>query len=76
MDIEEAKARYCEQGYFIVVDAVQSDMLDQLDAAAHRVWDKVRSGAVDVGGNGPNTNGTAFLASLPPNSASRCLPNT
>ncbi len=57
MDIEEAKARYCEQGYFIVDDAVQSDMLDQLDAAAHRVWDKVRSGAVDVGGNGPNTNG-------------------
>lgn len=53
MDIEELKQQYFENGYFVVVDAVDPAMIDPLEAAAVRVVDKVRSGRVDLSGLGP-----------------------
>ena len=46
MDGQELAEQYRNQGYFIVVDAVEPDLLDLLETAAWRVVDKVRSGAV------------------------------
>lgn len=43
MDMQEARGRYFEQGYFIVDDAVAPDRIDQLEAAGRQVVDKVRS---------------------------------
>ena len=46
MDGKEFVEQYRDQGYFIVDDAVEPDLLDLLEAAARRVVDKIRSGAV------------------------------
>ena len=61
MDMQEARGRYFEQGYFIVDDAVAPDMIDQLEAAGRQVVDKVRSGEVDVSGQGPGSTGVLGL---------------
>ena len=64
MEIAEAKARYFAQGYFIVDDAVEPQMLDRLEAAADRVRQKVRRGQVDMAGNGPDA--TAIFGVIAP----------
>jgi hypothetical protein len=43
--------QYFDQGYFIADDAVEPDMLDELEAAGRRVRDKIRSGAVNIHSN-------------------------
>ena len=40
--------KYHEQGYVVVDDAVDPDMMDELEAAGRRVRDKIRAGEVDV----------------------------
>ena len=57
MDGKELAEQYRNQGYFIVDDAVEADMLDMLEAAAWRVVDKVRSGAVVDDAEGVRTGG-------------------
>ena len=64
MDVEKAKERYFDQGYFVAGDAVEPRMLEELQAAAGRVWAKVRSGEVDVAGNGPDA--TAIFGLIAP----------
>lgn len=54
MDIARVKEEFFDQGYSIVEDAVEAEMLDRLENGARNVWGKVRSGAVDVAGNGPD----------------------
>ena len=54
MDGQELAEQYRNQGYFIVDDAVEADMLE---AAAWRVVDKVRSGAVVDDAEGVRTGG-------------------
>ena len=46
MASQEQVDQYRDQGYFVVDDAVEGDMLDELAAAATRVVAKVRSGEV------------------------------
>lgn len=46
MEREDLVERYQDEGYFIVDDAVDSAMLDELGRAMRRVANKVRSGAV------------------------------
>ena len=48
------KTTYFNDGFVVVDDAVEPDLLDRLEAAGRRVVDKVRSGQVDVSGQGPN----------------------
>ena len=50
MDIEEQFERFRTNGYFVVDegDMVDGDMLDELETAARRVRDKIRSGTVDI----------------------------
>ena len=57
MDGQELAEQYRNQGYFIVVDAVEPDLLDLLETAAWRVVDKVRSGAVVDAAEGVRTGG-------------------
>ena len=49
--------QYREEGYFIVDDAVDEDMLEELGRALRRVADKVRSGAVVEHADHIETNG-------------------
>ena len=55
MDIARVKEGFFDQGHSIVEDAGDAEMLDRLENGARNVWEKVRSGAVDVAGNGPDT---------------------
>lgn len=48
MATEKQLQDYRDQGYFIADDAVDAAMLEALEAAARRVREKVRSGAVDI----------------------------
>ncbi len=48
MVTEEAKEQYSTQGFFIVDDAVEPNMLEPLLQATRRVKQKVRSGEVDI----------------------------
>ena len=57
MASREQVDQYRDQGYFIVDDAVEADMLEELAAAARRVVAKVRSGAVIDDGEGIGTGG-------------------
>ena len=57
MDGQELAEQYRNQGYFIVVDAVEPDLLDLLETAVWRVVDKVRSGAVVDAAEGVRTGG-------------------
>ena len=61
MDLRQAKQQYFEQGFFVVDDAVDPNILDWLEAAGRRVVDKVRSGLVDVSGQGPDARGVIGL---------------
>ena len=45
---DDQKQRFDELGYFITRDAVDPDMLGAMLAAARRIADKVRAGAVDI----------------------------
>ena len=45
---EEVVDEYHQQGFAVVDDAVDPAMMDELEAAARRAQDKVRSGEVDV----------------------------
>ena len=51
------KTTYFNDGSVVVNDAVEPDLLDRLEAAGRRVVDKVRSGQVDVSGQGPDSTG-------------------
>ena len=57
MDGKEFVEQYRDRGYFIVDDAVEPDLLDLLEAAARRVVDKIRSGAVVDDEAGMRTGG-------------------
>ena len=57
MDGKEFAEQYRDRGYFIVDDAVEPDLLDLLEAAARRVVDKIRSGAVVDDEAGMRTGG-------------------
>ena len=46
MDIARVKEAFFDQGYSIVEDAVEAEMLDRLESGARNVWGKVRSAAV------------------------------
>lgn len=48
MFTEEHQQDYDEKGYFVVDDAIDSQMLEDLRAAARRIKAKVRAGEVDV----------------------------
>ena len=61
MDFNEAREQYFQQGYFVVDDAVAPAMLDRLEGAGRRVVDLVRSGQVDVSGQGPLATGVIGL---------------
>ena len=63
-DIEKVKEEFSTQGYSLVEDAVEPEMVDRLEAAARRVWAKVRAGEVDVAGNGPEA--TAIFGVIAP----------
>ena len=63
-DPEKVKEEFSTQGYSLVEDAVEPEMVDQLEAAARRVWAKVRAGEVDVAGNGPEA--TAIFGVIAP----------
>ena len=54
MNIEKTKADYFDQGYTIVEDAVDAEMLDRMESGARHVWAQVQAGTVDVAGNGPD----------------------
>ena len=49
------KAEYFEQGYTIVDNVVEADMLDRLESGARNIWEQIRSGRVDVAGGGPDS---------------------
>jgi len=51
MPTKEQIAQYFTQGYFIAADAVEPDILDELEAAGRRIRDKVRSGTVNIRSN-------------------------
>ena len=51
MPSQELMDQYWDQGYFIADDAVEPDMLDELEAAARRGRDKTRSDEVDLRSN-------------------------
>ena len=57
MDGKECVEQYRDQGYFIVDDAVEPELLDLLELAAWRVADNVRSGAVVDDAEGVRTGG-------------------
>ena len=57
MDGKQFAEQYRDQGYFIIDDAVEAELLDQLEAASWRVVDKVRSGAVVDDVEGVRTGG-------------------
>ena len=57
MDGKEFVEQYRDRGYFIVDDAVEPDLLDLLEAAARRVVDNIRSGAVVDDEAGMRTGG-------------------
>ena len=63
-DLEKVKEEFFTQGYSLVEDAVEPEMVDRLEAAARRVWAKVRAGEVDVAGNGPEA--TAIFGVIAP----------
>ena len=63
-DPEKVKEEFFAQGYSLVEDAVEPEMVDRLEAAARRVWAKVRAGEVDVAGNGPEA--TAIFGVIAP----------
>ena len=48
MFTEEHQHEYDEKGYFVVDDAIDSQMLEDLRTAARRIKAKVRAGEVDV----------------------------
>ena len=54
MSIEREKEEFAGRGYFIVDDVFDPDMLERLETASWNVWNKVRSGEVDVAGMGPD----------------------
>ena len=45
---QDAVDDYHEQGFVVVDDAVEAEMVDELEAAARRIKEKIRSGEVDV----------------------------
>ena len=55
MVTQEAKAEYFDQGYTIVENVVDPDMLDRLEAGARSIWEQIRTGSVDVAGHGPDS---------------------
>ena len=63
-DLGKVKEEFFAQGYSLVEDAVEPEMVDRLEAAARRVWAKVRAGEVDVAGNGPEA--TAIFGVIAP----------
>ena len=63
-DPEKVKEEFSTQGYSLVEDAVEPEMVNRLEAAARRVWAKVRAGEVDVAGNGPEA--TAIFGVIAP----------
>ena len=69
---------YHEQGYVVVDDAVDPDMLDELEAAGRRVRDKIRDGEVDVYSTYwlRTESPRSFGDSLLPSTASRFSRNT
>ena len=52
---QKMKAEYFEQGYTIVDNVVEADMLDRLESGARNIWEQIRSGRVDVAGGGPDS---------------------
>ena len=48
MSVQDAVDEYHRQGFAVVDDAVDPDMLDELEAAGRRVRDKIRAGEVDI----------------------------
>ena len=54
MSIEKEKEEFAGRGYFIVDDVFDPEMLERLETASWNVWNKVRSGEVDVAGMGPD----------------------
>ena len=42
-DLEKVKEEFFAQGYSLVEDAVQPEMVDRLEAAVPRVWAKILS---------------------------------
>ena len=61
MEIEEAKQQYYDNGYFIVDDTVDSEMVDRLEAAGRHVVEKTRSGEINLSGQGPKATGIIGL---------------
>ena len=57
MEGKEFAAQYRDQGYFIVDNVVDPQLLDLLEAAAWRVVEKIRSGAVVDDDSGVRTGG-------------------
>ena len=62
-NMDDLKEQYFDQGYFIVDDAVEPQMLDELEPAAAGIVDTVRSGQIDVSGQGPQATGILGLIS-------------
>lgn len=54
MDIEKIEEELAGSGYVVVEDVFDSALLCRLETASYNVWDKVRSGTVDVAGMGPD----------------------
>ena len=54
MNMEKVKEEFWGQGYTVVDDALEPELVERLGTASWNVWEKVLSGEVDVAGNGPD----------------------